>query len=96
MQTLSIMGALQGERERKFVVNAGVCLYLNFLLLLIQPVKYIDFQLLPEIESIHLQAGSSLQPLLHEKHPKIFITTLTLLGRRLAHPHRILQTSYPK
>lgn len=91
MQTLSIMGALQGEKEPKFVVNAGVCLYLNFLLLPIQPIKYIDFQLLPEIESIHLQARSSLQPLLHEKHPMIFITTLTLLGHRLAHPERILQ-----
>ncbi len=45
-------------------LRTEVISYLDFLLLLIQPVKYIDFQLFPEIESIRFQARSSLKPFL--------------------------------
>jgi len=66
-QVLSIICALQGK-QRKFVLKAQVISYLNFLLLQIQAIKYIDFQPCPEIESIHLQSRSPLQPLLKGKY----------------------------
>lgn len=41
--------------------------YLCFLPLFAQPFKYIDPQFFPEVESLHLQAWSSLQPLLKQQ-----------------------------
>lgn len=59
------------------VAKMEVIWYLNFLLLFIQPGENVDFQLLPEIEAILLQARSSLQPLLTRQNKGF--TTLLLL-----------------
>lgn len=86
IQSPSIICALQGE-HRKFALKAGVISYLNFLLLLIQPIRYIDFQPFPEIESICLQARSSLQPSLRET-PWGFYHIYTLFSRRWPYPEQ--------
>lgn len=76
----------QHSREgggKVFLLKLGVISYLYFLLLLIQPIKYIDFQPLPEIESIHLQAWSSLQPLLRRATQGFFF--IIFLSSSVAH-----------
>lgn len=86
IKTQSIICALQGQ-HRKFALKAGVISYLNFLLLLIQPIRYIDFQPFPEIEPICLQARSSLQPFLRET-PWRFYHIYTLFSRRWPYPEQ--------